>query len=83
VTSQATKKPGAFSNKYCNKPTKCVKFQNSYMADRHSAINKTFKNNTKFSLEPLRGTIQNLAIRVNETDRETEGWNRKPYTPGN
>jgi len=39
------------------------------MTDRHSAINKTFKNNTKFSLEPFRSTIQNLAIGVGEMDR--------------
>jgi len=39
------------------------------MTHRHSGINKTFKNNTKFSLEPFRRTIQNLAIRVGETDR--------------
>jgi len=36
---------------------------------RHVAINKTFKNNTKFSLDPFRRTIQNLAIRVGETNR--------------
>jgi len=69
VTSQATKKPGAFSNKYRNKPTMSLIFQNSYMTDHHSGINKIFKNKTNFRLEPFRGTILKLAIRVSETDR--------------
>jgi hypothetical protein len=68
VTSQATRKTAAFSNIYCNIPTTCLTFQNSYMTDHHSSINKIFKSTTKFTVEPFRGTVQNLAIRVGETD---------------
>ena len=43
MKSQATRKPGTSSNKYCNIPTKCLTLQNSYMADHHSAIKKYLK----------------------------------------
>jgi len=47
-----------------------VSYISVQLHDRHhSDINKTLKYKTKFSLEPFRGTVQNLEIRVGETDR--------------